>query len=183
MEQPGPEPAAPAPAAVPVFPKIDPANFTAAAPTKEVVDAFLQANWGYDDSRMWQVQAILKTPVDGVSKVVVLAADKGPKPQVSPLIFFALPDGKHIIVGDAIINFGSHPFADVREQLQQRAEGPYRGSASKDLELVEFADFQCPHCKEAQANMDKLGEDFPKARIVFQSLSPSVYSSRGRPCV
>jgi protein-disulfide isomerase len=53
--------------------------------------------------------------------------------------------------------------------MQQHADGPYRGSASKDLELVEFADFQCPHCKEAQANMEKLVADFPKARIVFQS--------------
>ena len=35
--------------------------------------------------------------------------------------------------------------------------------------MVEFADFQCPHCKEAQANMDKLAVDFPKARIVFQN--------------
>jgi protein-disulfide isomerase len=35
--------------------------------------------------------------------------------------------------------------------------------------LVEFADFQCPHCKAAQANMDKLVTDFPNARIVFES--------------
>jgi protein-disulfide isomerase len=53
--------------------------------------------------------------------------------------------------------------------LQEHADGPYRGAAAKDLELVEFADFQCPHCKEAQANMDKLATDFPKARIVFQN--------------
>ena len=68
-----------------------------------------------------------------------------------------------------IIPFGEHPFADQRALLQQRADGPFRGSPSKDLELVEFADFQCPHCKEAQANMDKLAVDFPKARIVFQN--------------
>jgi protein-disulfide isomerase len=53
--------------------------------------------------------------------------------------------------------------------LQQRADGPYRGSANKDLEIVEFADFQCPHCKDAQPNMDKLAVDFPKARIVFEN--------------
>jgi protein-disulfide isomerase len=53
--------------------------------------------------------------------------------------------------------------------LQQRANGPYRGSADKAIEFVEFADFQCPHCKAAQANMDKLATDFPKARIVFQN--------------
>jgi protein-disulfide isomerase len=53
--------------------------------------------------------------------------------------------------------------------LQQQATGPYRGAAPKDLEIVEFADFQCPHCKEAQANIDKLAVDFPKARIVFEN--------------
>jgi protein-disulfide isomerase len=74
-----------------------------------------------------------------------------------------------MVVGDDnLVPFGEHPYADVRAALQQRADGPYRGSAMKDLEIVEFADFQCPHCKEAQANMDKLAVDFPKARIVFQ---------------
>ncbi len=64
----------------------------------------------------------------------------------------------------------------ARQQLQQRADGPYRGAAAKDLELVEFADFQCPHCKEAQANMDKLATDYPKARIVFQNFPiPSIH--------
>lgn len=161
-------PVAPAPSAPPVFPKPNPANFTAASPTKETVDAFLEANWGYDPDRMWQVQAILKTQAEGVSKVIVLIGDKTGKQKPSVLGFFVMPDGKHIITGDQIIDFGAHPFADTRALMQQQADGPYRGSASKDLEIVEFADFQCPHCKEAQPNMDRLLVDFPKARIVFQ---------------
>ncbi len=167
--QPGAAPSAPAPSGTPVFPKPDPANFTAAAPTKEVVDAFLQANWGFDTDRMWQVQAILKTPAEGVSKVIVLIGDKTGNQKTQVLSFFTLPDGKHIVAGEDVMSFGVHPFADLRQQLQQRANGPYRGAASKNLELVEFADFQCPHCKEAQANMDKLVTDFPQARIVFQN--------------
>jgi protein-disulfide isomerase len=162
-------PTAPAPTAAPVFPKPDPANFTAASPSKETVNAFLQNLWGYDDSRIWQVQAILKTQVEGISRVFILVGDKTGKQKPGPTQFLALPDGKHIIAGDDIIPFGEHPFAEYRAILQARADGPYRGSASKDLELVEFADFQCPHCKDAQANMDKLATDFPKARIVFQN--------------
>jgi protein-disulfide isomerase len=163
-------PPAPAPAAAPIFPKPDPANFTAATPTKEAVDDFLRVLWGYDDTRMWQVWAIQKTPVEGISKVIVLAGDRTGKQKPMTAEFFALPDGKHIFADNDIVPFGEHPFAEYRAQLQQRADGFYRGSAMKDLELVEFADFQCPHCKEAQANMDKLAVDFPKARIVFQSL-------------
>ncbi len=166
---PAAEPSAPAPAGPPTFPKPDPANFTATTPTKEEVNAFLQANWGYDDNRMWQVQAVLSTPVEGLSKVVVFVGDKTGKEKPQALEFFALPDGKHIISGGDVIPFGEHPFAEYRAELQQRADGPYRGPASKNFEMVEFADFQCPHCKEAQANMEKLAADFPTARIVFQN--------------
>jgi protein-disulfide isomerase len=166
---PAQEPSAPAPAAAPVFPPPDPANFTAALPTKETVNAFLQSSWGFDETRIWQIEAISKTPVDGVSKVVVYVGDKTGKQKPAGFGFFVLADQKHIIASDEIIPFGDHPYAEAKAAAQQRADGPYRGAASKDLLMVEFADFQCPHCKEAQANMDKLAVDFPKARIVFQN--------------
>lgn len=169
QSQSAPAPAAPAPAGPPTFPKPDPANFTATSPTTDEVNAFLQANWGYDENRVWQVQAIVKTPVAGLSKVVIYIGDKTGGQQPQGVEFFVLPDGKHVISGGDVIPFGAHPFADYNAELEQRADGPYRGSASKTLEIVEFADFQCPHCKAAQANMDKLVADFPNARIVFEN--------------
>jgi protein-disulfide isomerase len=175
-------PTAPAPATAPTFPPPDPQYFTATSPSKETINAFLNASWGYEENRIWQVQAILKTPVEGITKVIVFVGDKSGKDKPSALEFFALPDGKHIITGDQIVAFGATPFAEFRATMQQRADGPYRGAAAKDLELVEFADFQCPHCKEAQANMEKLAVDFPKARIVFEndpipSLHPQAVSA------
>jgi len=163
-----PAPAAPA-ATAPTFPKPDPADFTADTPSKETVNAFMQANLGFDPNSLWQVQAIQKTQLPGINRVVVFVGDKSGKQQPYRFAFLTAPDMKHIMVGDRIIPFGEHPFEEHRTILQQRANGPYRGSASKDLELVEFADFQCPHCKAAQANMDKLVTDFPNARIVFQN--------------
>ena len=164
--------AAPAPtaptAAPPAFPKPDPADFTADVPTKETVNSFMQANLGFDPNGLWQVQAIQKTQLPGINRVVVFVGDKTGKQQPYRFAFLTAPDMKHIMVGDRIIPFGEHPFEEHRTILQQRANGPYRGSAAKELELVEFADFQCPHCKAAQANMDKLVTDFPNARVVFQ---------------
>lgn len=163
-------PAAPAAAAqAPKFPAPDPKNFTASSPTKEQINGFLTASWGYDENRVWEVAAILKTPVEGLSKVIVYVGDKSGKEKPGAFSFFALPDGKHIIAGDDVYPFGDHPYADTRAKLQAEANGPYRGSEDKTLELVEFADFECPHCKEAQANMDKLVADFPKAHVVFQN--------------
>jgi protein-disulfide isomerase len=159
---------APDAAAGPSFPKPDPADFTADAPTKEQVTSFLQASWGYDSNRIYQVQRIAKTSVPGITSVVVVVGEKGNK-QTGALQFFSLPDGKHILTGGEILPFGEHPFTDNRATLLKRADGPAKGDAGKDLELVEFADFQCPHCKDAQATMDKLATDYPKAHIVYEN--------------
>jgi protein-disulfide isomerase len=51
----------------------------------------------------------------------------------------------------------------------QRANGPSRGAASKSFELVEFADFQCPHCKATQPVVERLLSDFPQAHFVFEN--------------
>ncbi len=165
-------PAAPAQAedanAMPAFPKPEATDFTATTPTKDQVEGFLKASWGYDVNRIYQVQRIVKTPVDGISSVVVLVGERGSK-QTGALQFFALPDGKHIITAGEILPFGDHPYTDNRATLLKRADGPARGATDKNLELVEFADFQCPHCKDAQATMDKLATDFPAAHIVYES--------------
>lgn len=156
------------PNAAPTFPKPEATDFTAASPTKEQVEGFLKASWGYDTNRLYQIQRIVKTPVDGISSVVVLVGEKGNK-QTGALQFFALPDGKHIITAGEILPFGDHPYTENRATLVKRADGPSKGAAEKNLELVEFADFQCPHCKDAQATMDKLATDFPTAHIVYES--------------
>jgi protein-disulfide isomerase len=164
-------PAASAPAEAPApFPPVDPANFTAASPTKQTVEDFLKAYWGYDTSRAWQVQAILPTPAPGVSHVVVLvrgSAGGGAKEQTAQLSFFTLPDGKFLIA-DSLLPFGSKPFQTYRDILQAGATGPSQGGTSKALEIVEFSDFECPHCKEAQPTIAKLLADYPSAHFVYQ---------------
>ncbi len=151
------------------FPPTDPRFFTAKSPTTETVNGFLRSIWGYDPNRIWRVAAIQATQAPGVSKVTIFVAEKSADAKVQTSSFFVTPDGKHAIAGDGIVSFGAKPFEDNRKLLEQRADGPYRGSASKVLELVEFSDLQCPHCKEAQGTMDQLAKDYPNARIVYQS--------------
>lgn len=164
-----PPPAEPAGVTADPFPQPDRKNFTAASPTVATVDAFLKAIWGYDVHRAWRVEAIQETPAPGLSRVTVFVADKAAGSKVQPSAFFVTPDGKHAIAGDSVITFGEKPFAEARQELMARANGPFRGASGKDLMLVEFADMQCPHCKEAQTTMEQLAKDFPGARIVYQN--------------
>jgi protein-disulfide isomerase len=152
----------------PVFGPVNPKLFTATTPTVATVNAFLNQQWGYDTARVWQVAAILKTQADGVSKVVVAVGEKGQGSKISQTAFFVLPDGRHAIA-DTVIPFGAKPFEDARAILADRAAGPSHGAKSKELNIVEFADLECPHCKEAQPSMNQLLTDFPQAHIVFEN--------------
>jgi protein-disulfide isomerase len=153
------------------FPAINPKNFTADSPSVATVESYLKTMLGFDPNRIWRVAAIQKTTAPGVSKVTAFISERSPNAKVLTAIFFVMPDGKHLIAPDStgVNTFGAQPFAETRALLQARANGPAHGSASKDLMLVEFADLQCPHCKDAQAIVNKLAQDFPKARFVFEN--------------
>lgn len=153
------------------FAPVNPANFTAASPTRETVESFLKASWGYDTDRDYQVVAIEKTPATGISRVLVQVAQKSdPQHQVQTATFLVTPDGQHLITSNLeMLNFGAHPYAETNRILEERAKGPSRGAADKKLVLVEFADFQCPHCKAAQPTIDRLLRDYPNAHFVFQN--------------
>jgi protein-disulfide isomerase len=152
----------------PHLPPVNPANFTATSPTKAEVESFLKASWGYDQNRISEVAAILKTDAPGISKVVVFVAEKD-HPQVGNIEFFVTPDGRHLIAGNSVLPFGADPFQAARALLLQKANGPWTGSASRNHELVEFADLECPHCKVAQTIMARLRADFPNAHYVFEN--------------
>jgi protein-disulfide isomerase len=163
--------APPAPAApVDPLPKADIKYFTATSPTIDTVKSFLKQVWGFDSNRVYRVMAIQPTTAPGVVKVTVFVTSKEAGAKVQAATFFVTPDGKHAIGegGSGVVPFGATPFADIRDMLKARADGAYRGPASKDFELVEFADLQCPHCKEAQATVDQIVKDFPNAHVVFQ---------------
>jgi protein-disulfide isomerase len=162
-------PAAPAAPADPLPPS-NPKFFTASSPTPAEVDSFLHAIWGFDPNRLYRVMAIQPTAAPGVIKVVVFVTEKtAADAKVQAATFYVTPDGKHAIGdGTGVVPFGAKPFEPIRELLRENADGAYRGPASKDLELVEFADLQCPHCKEAEATMDQIVKDFPNAHVVFQ---------------
>ncbi len=151
------------------FPAVDPKNFTADSPSVATVESYLHTVIGWDANRIWRVEGITKTNTPGVARVVALVAERGSQAKVQQALFYVLPDGKHLFADmSGPQPFGAQPYAERRALLQARANGPARGAASKDLELVEFADLQCERCKDAQATMAKLLEDFPMAHVVFE---------------
>jgi protein-disulfide isomerase len=144
---------------------VAPASPDANLPSEDTVNGFMQDTFGYDSSITWRILEIKPSEAKGLAEVLVLISN--PQGQQTSR-FFVSPDGQHAVIGD-VIPFGAHPFLPAKEKLDQGASGPSRGPAKSLVEIVEFSDLQCPHCKAAQPTLDKLMGDEPSARLVFQN--------------
>jgi protein-disulfide isomerase len=134
-------------------------------PSEETVNGFMQQMFGYDSTLTWKVQDIKPSKAQGLAEVTVVL--NGPQgPQSNKL--YVTEDGKYAVTGD-ILPFGAKPFEADRKTLEKGINGPSRGPANAPVTIVEFSDLQCPHCKAAQPDLDKLLTEEPNVRLVFQN--------------
>ena len=131
-----------------------------ALPSKEEVDAYMKRSFGYDPGVNWQVLDIKASQVPGIAEIVV-QVNKG-----EPYHLFYSAAAQIAFVGQTI-PFGPNPYAGARAKLQG-AFGPSKGGPNPPIQIVEFSDLECPHCKAAQPIVEKLVGDFPQVRFVFQ---------------
>jgi protein-disulfide isomerase len=134
-------------------------------PSEEDVNAFLHATFGYDPQLTWKIVSIKPSEAEGLAEVNVEMS--GPQGQGTQK-FFVSEDRKHAVVGE-VIPFGKQPFEQSRLELQKKVAGPTRGPANAPVLLVEFSDLQCPHCKEANPTVERLLNEDPNVRFVFQN--------------
>ncbi len=133
-------------------------------PTEATFNAFLKRMFGWNTDLTWKIVEIKPSESSGISEAMVIFST--PKGQQQQRIYVTA-DQKHAFTGD-LIPFGVDPFAGARQELKG-ANGPSHGPKDATLTIVEFGDLECPACKQAQPNINKLMEEEPQARLVFQN--------------
>jgi protein-disulfide isomerase len=120
----------------------------------------MKRTFGYDPGVIWQIYEIKESSIPGLAEVLVSMNKQ------QPVHLFLAPGTQTAIAGQ-IIPFGPDPFAAARANLKG-AFGPSRGGQNPPIEIIEFSDLECPHCKVAQPVLAKLFADFPQVRFIFQ---------------
>lgn len=131
-----------------------------ALPTMEEVEASLKRSFGYDPGVTWQIFEIKESSIPGLAEILVSMNKQQP-------VHLYLAPGTQTAIAGQMIPFGPNPFAAARTSLKG-AFGPSRGGQNPPIEIVEFSDLECPHCKAAQPILEKLYADFPQERFIFQ---------------
>lgn len=75
-------------------------------------------------------------------------------------------DGKTVLRGDLFVLHGD-PYEQVRAHLNI-AGNPSTGPENAAITLVEFADFECPHCREFSQNFEAIRQKYPQVRLVYK---------------
>ena len=130
--------------------------------TQQQVDAFLQRMYGFDPEIKWKIVSLRPTSVTGMTEVTYYL---GSDPRATHL--YIAPDGQHAVAGQ-MIPFGNDPFAAERDALAKTATGILIGPADAKVSMVVFSDLQCPHCKVAEPILEKLQQDVPTSKLVYQ---------------
>jgi protein-disulfide isomerase len=76
-------------------------------------------------------------------------------------------DGKTLLRGE-IFDMHTDPFADNLAKLPL-AGSPSKGPADAKVTVVEFADFQCPHCRELYESLQGIEAKYPQVRFVYKN--------------
>jgi len=133
-------------------------------PSEATVNEFLKHMFGWNQNLAWHVVSIKPSEAPAISEVTVVF--NTPEGQAIQRIYVT-PDEHYAFSGD-LVPFGSDPFAQARAELKN-VTGPVHGPKDAPVTIVEFGDLECPACKKAQENLNKLMGEEPKAKLVFQN--------------
>jgi len=81
-------------------------------------------------------------------------------------VIYISKDGKTLLRGE-MFRTDTDPFADTR--AKEHPDGnPSKGPADARVTVVEFSDFQCPHCRQLYGAIRTFEQKYPQIRVVFK---------------
>src|SRR4051794_23113223 len=133
-------------------------------PSEATVNDFLKHMFGWNQNLAFKIADIKPSEAPGIAQVTVVF--NTPEGQAVQKIY--VTSDEHYAFSGELVPFGADPFAAARADLKA-VNGPVHGPADATVTIVEFGDLQCPACKKAQENLNKLMGEEPKAKLIFQN--------------
>jgi predicted DsbA family dithiol-disulfide isomerase len=145
-----------------------PALSAATGLTDDQLIAFLQKRYRLPSTRNITLGPPIKTPFSKVkSRTVTITDDRGGS--LKAMIFIE-PGVNDVIVGE-LLDLNSDPWGRVSLGSMHLDDRPTLGPADAPVTIVEFADFECPHCAHAMGVVETAVESKynGKIRLVFKN--------------
>jgi protein-disulfide isomerase len=103
------------------------------------------------------------SPISDLLEVPITISKDGQSDTAS---VYVSKSGKYMVRGD-LTDMTVDPFADVAAKLHV-GDSPTLGPADAKVTLIEFADFECPACRQLDVILRDLLPKHPEVRLVFK---------------
>jgi len=141
------------------------ANSPEQAHVISTVDSFLRNLFSWGPAYQLKVGPLKEATIPGFYEVAIEVKFQE---QTQGGVVYASKDGNFIIRGE-LYKASDDPFAAARALLTSEGS-PSKGLANAKVTLVEFSDFECPHCRELHESLKSIETKYPQVRIVFKNL-------------
>ena len=127
------------------------------------VETYLRKIYAWGPSFQVKVGPLKDASVAGFYEVPVEVTMSG---QSDFAVVYVSKDGRYLLRGD-MQDMTADPLAAVRSQIHL-ANSPSKGPADARVVVVEYADFQCPSCRQLHQTMRAIAPNYPEVRFVFK---------------
>jgi protein-disulfide isomerase len=103
------------------------------------------------------------SPIADLQEVTVTVSKAG---QSDSAVIYVSKSGKYMVRGE-LNDMTADPFAEINSKLNV-GSSPTLGPPDATITLVEFADFECPACRQLDLILRDLLPKHPEARLVFK---------------
>ena len=137
-----------------------------AVPTAEIqkkVEAYLRELYAFGPDVKLIVSTPKATEIPGLLETTV---DLTMGESHDSAKMFVSKDGQFLLRGE-MADLSKDPLAETRAKIDMK-NAPSTGSPSAPVTIVEFADFECPVCRQLHDALRTLLPNYPQARLVFK---------------
>jgi len=126
-------------------------------------EAFLRNLFAWGPETKVQLGPLQPSPAPDFYGVPVRVTTGG---QTDGGMVYVSKDGKTVFRGD-LFRTTDDPFAEDRAHIHLDGN-PYKGPKDAKVVVVEFSDFQCPHCRQLYEALKTIEPNYPQVRFVFK---------------
>ena len=144
-------------------PKSADAAVTKPGPIETRVEQYLRNLYAWGPDFDVKVGPPTPSPITDLLKVSVTVSMGG---QSDTAVVYVSKTGNSLIRGE-LTDMSVDPFAEVRSKLHV-GDSPSMGPVDAKVTLIEFADFECPSCRQLDLVLRELLTRHPEVRLVFK---------------
>ncbi len=128
------------------------------------IDKYLRNLFAWGPDFQLKLGTIVPSPSPEIYEIPIEVTANG---QTDGGSVYVTKDAKFLIRGE-IKPLSVDPFAENR--LKIHLDGvPFRGPANATVTVVDYSDFECPHCQQLYRALKSLGTKYPQVKFVSKS--------------